>query len=384
MNTRRGFFNWMVLVLVWIFFTNLFAAISVMNLRRFIEVTEIDVYIQKNQIAQYLYSNYQFFEATMFGLFFGTVFYFSNKFIEHSPIHKKSFGKIILIKSGIYMLSVVIIFAIIFGLYILFDILPFGINEFFNSGFLRSPSIVITMIYFGSLIVLTNFFILTNRKFGPGNLFLIFLGKYHQPKVEDRIFMFVDLKASTTYAEQLGHLKYSKLIQSCFHDLNTVVRKYKADIYQYVGDEVVLTWNTKDGLEDLNCIKLFFAFQKKINIHANYYRKRFDMTPEFKAGLNTGMVTVAEVGDIKREIAYHGDVLNTGARIQHLCNDYNVQLLATEDLILKIKNLETFQTTLMGTVALRGKTKEVAIYAVAETERKQRKKAKWKNYRVNK
>jgi adenylate cyclase len=370
MNTRKGFFSWLSLVLVWIFFTNLFAAISVMNLRLFIQVTEIKSFIEENQLATYLYSNYQFFEATMFGLFFGSVFYFTNKFIAHSPIYKKSFGQIILIKSGIYILSIILIIGLIYGFYILFDIVPFGFNEIVDSGFLFSPSIIITIIYFGSLIILTNFFILTNRKFGPGNLFLIFLGKYHQPKVEDRIFMFIDLKASTTYAEQLGHLRYSKLIQSCFHDLNFVVNRYKADIYQYVGDEAVLTWTTKQGLKDLNCIRIFFAFQQKINTHASFYKKRYGIVPEFKAGLNAGQVTVAEVGDIKREIAYHGDVVNTGARIQHLCNDYKVHLLATEDFIMRVKNLVGFKSTLMGTVALRGKLKEVAVYAISEAEKK--------------
>jgi adenylate cyclase len=370
MNTRKGLFSWLTLVLVWIFFTNLFAAISVMNLRLFIDVAAIKSYAEMNQMAQYLYSNYQFFEATMFGLFFGSVFYFSNKFIARSPLYKKSFGKIILIKSGIYILSIIVITGLIYGVYIIFDIIPFGFNEFIESGFLRSPLVFVTFLYFGSLIVLTNFFILTNRKFGPGNLFLIFLGKYHQPKVEDRIFMFIDLKASTTYAEQLGHIRYSKLIQSCFHDLNYVVKKYKADIYQYVGDEAVLTWTTKNGLKDLNCIHIFFAFQDKIKTHASFYKKRYGIVPEFKAGLNAGQVTVAEVGDIKREIAYHGDVVNTGARIQHLCNDYMVHLLATEDFIMRVKNMVGYQSTLMGTVSLRGKQKEVAVYAISEAEKK--------------
>jgi adenylate cyclase len=376
MNTRKGFYSWLTLVLVWIFFTNLFAAISVMNLRLFIEVAEIESYVEINQLAQYLYSNFRFFEATMFGLFFGSVFYFSNKFIARSPLYKRSFGEIILIKSGIYILSVVVIIGLIYGVYIIFDIMPFGFNEFIESGVLRSPAIFATLIYFGSLIVLTNFFILTNRKFGPGNLFLIFLGKYHQPKVEDRIFMFIDLKASTTYAEQLGHIRYSKLIQSCFHDLNFVVKRYKADIYQYVGDEVVLTWTTKNGLKDLNCIHIFFAFQEKINFHASFYKKRYGMVPEFKAGLNAGLVTVAEVGDIKREIAYHGDVVNTGARIQHLCSEYKVHLLATEDFIMRVKNMVGFQSTLMGTVSLRGKQKEVAVYAISEVEKKTRRRKK--------
>ena len=33
------------------------------------------------------------------------------------------------------------------------------------------------------------------------------VGKYHQPRVEDRIFLFIDLKDATECAEQLGHIE---------------------------------------------------------------------------------------------------------------------------------------------------------------------------------
>jgi len=44
----------------------------------------------------------------------------------------------------------------------------------------------------------------------------------------------MDLKSSTYYAEQLGHFKYSRLIQDCFNDLSASVLKNKAQIYQFV------------------------------------------------------------------------------------------------------------------------------------------------------
>ena len=55
-----------------------------------------------------------------------------------------------------------------------------------------------------------------------------------------------------------------------------------------------------------------------------------DAAPEFKAGLSEGKITVTEVGDIKREIAYHGEVLHTAARLEKMCNNLNQKLLVTE------------------------------------------------------
>jgi adenylate cyclase len=59
--------------------------------------------------------------------------------------------------------------------------------------------------------------------------------------------------------------------------------------------------------------------------------------PEFKAGVNAGVVTVAEIGDLKREIAYHGDVVNTAARLRSACNEFDKQLLASEYVIKNLK-----------------------------------------------
>lgn len=44
---------------------------------------------------------------------------------------------------------------------------------------------------------------------------------------------------------------------------------------------------------------------------------------EFKAGLHGDKVTAVEAGDIKRDIAYYSDTLNTAARIEIVCNKYN-------------------------------------------------------------
>lgn len=52
-----------------------------------------------------------------------------------------------------------------------------------------------------------------DKKFGSGNLRKMLTGEFFRPKEENRIFMFLDLRSSTSMAEILGHIKYSELIQ---------------------------------------------------------------------------------------------------------------------------------------------------------------------------
>src|SRR4030095_9113636 len=148
--------------------------------------------------------------------------------------------------------------------------------------------------------------------------------------------MFMDLKSSTSMAEKLGHLKYSSFIRDCFMDINQVLSPFNAQVYQYVGDEIVLTWKVRDGLKDFSCIRFFFACEKQFVDKFEYYTKHYGVLPHFKAGLHLGEVTAVEIGEIKRDIAYHGDTLNTAARIRSVCNDFDKKLLASESLLEKI------------------------------------------------
>jgi adenylate cyclase len=77
-----------------------------------------------------------------------------------------------------------------------------------------------------------------------------------------------------------------------------------------------------------------------------------------------GPVTAVEIGEIKRDIAYHGDTLNTAARIQSVCNDHNKNFLISEYLLEKIGTNHYFKTEGLGMIQLRGKTKKIGIASI--------------------
>ncbi len=222
------------------------------------------------------------------------------------------------------------------------------------------------LLYIVLLSLVYSFIKIASEKFGKGVFLKMLLGKYKNPKEEKRIFMFLDLKDSTTIAERLGHFKYSQLIQDCFYDLNEVIPKYDAEIYQYVGDEAVLCWPYKKGMANANCVGLFFAFQQQKLAKAPYYSQKYGLVPEFKAGLHGGVLMVAEVGIVKKELAYHGDVINTSARIQGECNKHNVPILISETLLEDLEVENFFSSRSIGTVLLKGKHEEINIHTLRQ------------------
>jgi adenylate cyclase len=94
------------------------------------------------------------------------------------------------------------------------------------------------------------------------------------------------------------------------------------------------------------------------------YMEKFGLLPEFKAGFHLGKVTTGEIGVIKKDIIFTGDVLNTTARIQGLCNEYNVDILISDDLIKKLNLGSQFQIKTLGKNELRGRDEKIELFTI--------------------
>ncbi len=223
------------------------------------------------------------------------------------------------------------------------------------------------MLYISSIVVITQFYAEFRESIGVNTINNFFLGKYHHPVEEERIFMFVDMKSSTTIAENLGHVRYFEMLKEYFVDLSVAVIDHAGAIYQYAGDEMILTWKLKDGLKRNNSVECFFAMKRTLELQAQKYNSKFGLLPEFKAGLHYGTVTAGEIGSLKKEIIFTGDVLNTSARIQGLCNQYGAELLASEELIKVLDLPASYKIISVGDTPLKGRNKPMELFAISMT-----------------
>lgn len=297
--------------------------------------------------------------GSLIGIMFASIEFLFEKYSSN----RIPLGLNLLIKTFLYFTTLIIIATIVIEF--AGRIYDLKLNN--DRGWWRTDKafwVVIIYVVLSSIVF--SFIKISNEKFGKGVFLKMLLGKYKNPKEEKRIFMFLDLKASTTIAENLGHYKYSQLIQDCFYDINDVVSQFDAEIYQYVGDEVVLSWPYAKGLANKNCVALFFEFQRVLASRAKYYNEKYDLIPEFKAGLHGGKLMVAEVGIVKKELAFHGDVINTSARIQAECNTHNVSILISEKLKNDLNIIDHYSTTAIGNVLLKGKNKGIEIFTITQ------------------
>jgi adenylate cyclase len=295
------------------------------------------------------------------GLILGVVYGVVDVLLDQRWLRKRSFGSILMIKGCIHLMVILAVSIIV--RVEAFDKMEIEFTREMMRTSIVNPGFLIIILYTTMVSFVLNFGRQINLKFGPGNLAKFLTGKFHHPKEELRIFMFLDMKASTTIAENLGHVKFGELVQDCFSDL-TVVVNCQAEVYQYVGDEAILYWEVKKGLHHCNCLMAFFDYMKQLKSRESYYLKKYGVCPDFKAGINIGEVTVAEVGDIKRDLAFLGDTMNTAARIEGQCNIYNKNLLISEALHDQLPECQFLKRTFVASLELEGKQQSIGIFSV--------------------
>ncbi len=217
-------------------------------------------------------------------------------------------------------------------------------------------------LYWLVLFIITQLYLEINDKYSPGVFIDIVSGKYTNPKIEERIVMFIDLTDSTPIAEKLGHEKYFLFIREFIHAVSVALIERNGIIYQYVGDEIVVSWAlTNKNIR--NCMKAVIAARRNLQKRSTFFRNSFDTIPQFRVGIHVGEVTIGEIGVIKKDLAMSGDTMNTTARIRSACNEFNEKFIVSKSFVDK-SNLKGFQVVSLGKVDLKGKAESIELYSL--------------------
>ena len=199
---------------------------------------------------------------------------------------------------------------------------------------------------------------------GKNMLFNYLKGRYRRPKKEIRVFLFLDLKSSTTLSEKLGNDVYYSFLNDAIYEMSESIIQTKAEIYQYVGDEVVFTWPLEKGITNNNCLRLYQKIILQLENKRSYFQKNYGYQPKFKAALHAGIVLAAEIGHIKKDIVYSGDVLNTTSRMESLCNELDADLLISKSLFNLLDKKHQILYEDLGAVTLKGKDEKLELVKI--------------------
>lgn len=135
----------------------------------------------------------------------------------------------------------------------------------------------------------------------------------------------------------------------------------KGEIYKYVGDEIIITWKEKPGKRNNNCFRCFLLCREKLERDQSKYLAKYDVKPEFRAGLHFGEVVTGELGYIRKEITFLGDVLNATRWIMEECKNQRTNLIVSDMAASLLSPTPLLKE--IGPVMLRGKSKEIILHA---------------------
>jgi adenylate cyclase len=210
-----------------------------------------------------------------------------------------------------------------------------------------------------------NLALMLGRLLGPRILVSLLTGRYHRPREEQRIVLFMDLRGSTQLAEKLGDKQFHRFLNQVFWDITDPVLEAGGEIYRYVGDEIIVTWPVERGARNAACVACVFAIEDALARRRAHYLAEFGAEPGLRAALHAGPLIVGEMGDVKREIVMLGDTMNTTARIESACRTMAKDYIASGP-VLGLSSLPAgVRAESLGVVALRGKESELELFALA-------------------
>jgi adenylate cyclase len=217
-------------------------------------------------------------------------------------------------------------------------------------------SLAMTMIF---VIVLQAAGLLGRRTFRN-----LVLGRYRRPRAERRFFLFVDVVGSTAIAERLGPLEAHKFLAAVFSAAAEPVAASRGEIYQYVGDEIVVTWTEEEGRLEARPIRCFHLLEEALSGRKELFREQFAAEPGLRAALHLGEVIAGEVGEQRRAIVYHGDVMNTAARLEQATRDLGVRFIASAQAVAALGALPDLQLKDLGALSLRGRREPIRAWGI--------------------
>jgi len=119
-----------------------------------------------------------------------------------------------------------------------------------------------------------------------------------------------------------------------------------------------------EGRGDARPIRCFLAIAAALAEAEAELAREFGVVPRVRGALHAGAVISGEVGKSKREVVFHGDVMNTTSRLEQLTRDLDRSFIVSAEALARLEEREGYVLEDLGERAIRGRAAPVVVYAV--------------------
>jgi adenylate cyclase len=166
---------------------------------------------------------------------------------------------------------------------------------------------------------------------GPGAGAKVLAGQIKRGDAQDidAVIWFCDLRDSTPLADSMGRRDFLRLLNDYFECVLGPVLERQGEVLRFIGDAALAIFPV-DARPDLACAKALEAAREALARLRKLSENR-ESPLRVGIGLHMGSLTYGNVGTPSRiEFTVVGAAANEAARIESLCKDLRVDLLASE------------------------------------------------------
>jgi adenylate cyclase len=149
---------------------------------------------------------------------------------------------------------------------------------------------------------------------------------------KDLTIMFSDIRSFTTFSEKLDPKVLSNFLNDYLGLMTDIVFEFDGTLDKYIGDAVMAFWGSPldQPKHALNACLAAAKMQRVLAEHRPRYKKDYDIDVNIGCGINSGPVTVGNMGS-SRIFAYTvlGDHVNLASRLEGLTKYYGAGVLTT-------------------------------------------------------
>ncbi|UEM21343.1 adenylate/guanylate cyclase domain-containing protein [Skermanella mucosa] len=204
-----------------------------------------------------------------------------------------------------------------------------------------------------------NVLLAAGRLLGSNVLFNFFVGRYHRPQHEVRLFLFLDVSNSTAIAETIGDLKFHAYLDDFFRIAGRVAFDCNGDVHDYIGDEIIVTWPV--GKDSRDALMFFPLLKKRLDGSRSVFHQRYGHEIDYRAGMHLGPVVTGEVGEFKQKITFLGDTVNTAARLEQIARTSGSSILVSRSVLDQVPLPSEMKATPLGLMPVRGKSRPMEV-----------------------
>ncbi|AKV00073.1 Adenylate cyclase [Labilithrix luteola] len=174
--------------------------------------------------------------------------------------------------------------------------------------------------------------------------------------------MFTDIQGFTSLSETLSPDELARRLGDYLDAMSEAIESTGGTIDKYIGDAVMAIWNAPTpvaGHERQACRAALACMDAVQKLYAS---RRWGLPPLVtRFGIHKARVMVGHFGAHSR-LSYTalGDGVNLAARLEPLCKQYGVVMLASEEIVEEAKDAFVFRR--LDRVAVKGKTRATDVY----------------------